>query len=182
MLCFCIWHPTQKRKAIHKKEKQKEMERNHTKTQQKLASPKNFLLFTPPLPIGGGRIILAQLSSNHPPFTNQCPTLDVHVGVSTNGGTPSGWLTRENPYMDDSGGTPISGNLYVSILKHGQSGFEVWQVPGSFTARERRNAQSFHPVRSSLHKLSENVAGPLSEKADGSSYIPLLAVWKLSTI
>ena len=79
MLCFCIWHLTQKRKAIHKKEKQKEMERNHTKTQQKLASPKNFLLFTPPLPIGGGRIILAQLSSNHPPFTNQCPTLNPNV-------------------------------------------------------------------------------------------------------
>ena len=34
MLCFCIWQLTQKRKAIHKKEKQKEMERNHTKTQQ----------------------------------------------------------------------------------------------------------------------------------------------------
>ena len=34
MLCFCIWHPTQKSKAIHKKEKQKEMERNPKILQQ----------------------------------------------------------------------------------------------------------------------------------------------------
>ena len=38
--------------------------------------PQKTFFYSPPLyHLGGGRIILAQLSSNHPPFTNQCPTL-----------------------------------------------------------------------------------------------------------
>ena len=86
MLCFCIWHPTQKRKAIHKKEKQKEMERNHTKTQQKLASPKNFLLFTTPLPIGGGRIILANFLLITPPLLINVQHYDQWLSEVASGG------------------------------------------------------------------------------------------------